>query len=82
MDESNIQSLMGITQQAARQVKARELSEYFLTPNRLEIEQLQSVAEEYGFKIVPGKQLSLILGAGAEVAKCLNWLKQNAIAKP
>ena len=78
MDENNIQLLIGGTQLAARQAKAREFSEYFLTPNRLELE-LQEVAEEYGFKIVPGENLSLILGAGANIAKSIEWI-QNAIA--
>lgn len=49
-----------------------------MTPNRLEIEQLQSAAIEYGFKIVARDSLSLILGVGAEVAECIRWLKQNA----
>ena len=51
-----------------------------MTPSRLEIEQLQSVAIEYGFAIVAGDSLSLILGAGAEVAKGVEWLLQNRIS--
>ena len=81
MDESGIQALIGGTQPAARQAKAREFSEYFLTPNRLEIEQLQKVAVEYGFQIIAGDSLSLILGAGANIARSMEWLKQKAIAE-
>lgn len=80
LDEESIQPLIGGTVQEARLAKSREFSEYFLTPNRLEIEQLQSVAREYGFKIVPGKNLSLILGGGADIAQSISWLRQRAIA--
>ena len=79
MDEEAIQSLTS-TPTAARQAKAREFSEYFITPNRLEIEQLQQVAAEYGFKIIPGENLSLILGAKADPATAIKWLKQNYLA--
>ncbi|MEL6494015.1 MAG: hypothetical protein AAFQ41_02685 [Cyanobacteria bacterium J06623_7] len=77
MDEAAIQTLLNTSKVTARQVKAREFSEYFLTPNRLEIAQLQQVAQEYGFKIVPGSQLSLILGGKADLATAVRWLKQQ-----
>ena len=77
MDESDIQSLLESSLTTARQAKAREFSEYFLTPNRLAIEQLQEVATEFGFEIVPGDKLSLILGAGANPSAALTWLKNN-----
>ena len=79
MDEANIQSLTNSSSAVARQAKAREFSEYFLTPSRLEIEQLQEVAAEYGFKILPGASLSLILGAGADEAKSIDFLRQRYI---
>jgi mannosyl-3-phosphoglycerate phosphatase len=37
LDEENIQSLIGGSPKEARKAKAREFSEYFLTPSRLEI---------------------------------------------
>ncbi|MGL5836143.1 MAG: HAD-IIB family hydrolase [Waterburya sp.] len=80
MDEEQIQSLIGGSKEAARKAKAREFSEYFLTPSRLEIEQLQEVAAEYGFKILSGDDLSLILGAAAEEAKAIDWLTKNFLA--
>lgn len=80
MDEEQIQSLIGGSKEAARKAKAREFSEYFLTPSRLEIEQLQEVAAEYGFKILPGDDLSLILGAAAGEAKAIDWLTKNFLA--
>jgi len=79
LDEENIQPLINGNKLAAKQAKAREFSEYFLTPNRLEIKQLQELATEYGFKIIAGDRLSLILGARAEVKESINWLTQNAI---
>jgi mannosyl-3-phosphoglycerate phosphatase len=80
MDEEQIQSLIGGSKEAARKAKAREFSEYFLTPSRLEIEQLQEVAAEYGFKILPGDDWSLILGAAAGEAEAIGWLTKNFLA--
>lgn len=80
MDEEQIQSLIGGSKEAARKAKAREFSEYFLTPSRLEIEQLQEVAAEYGFEILPGDDLSLILGAAAGEAKAIDWLTKSFLA--
>ena len=77
LDEENIQALKGISPAVARRAKSREFSEYFLTPNRLEIARLQTVAEEYGFKIVPEGKLSLVMGAGAGKGKAIAWLKKN-----
>lgn len=78
LDEANIQAMMGgISSVAARRAKSREFSEYFLTPSRLEIGKLQEVAEEYGFKIVPGNKLSLVMGSGGNPATAVNWLKNN-----
>jgi mannosyl-3-phosphoglycerate phosphatase len=77
LDEENIQSLIGGSPKEARKAKAREFSEYFLTPNRLEIEQLQQVAQEYGYKILPSDNLSLILGSEAVEATAIKWLTNN-----
>ena len=78
MDEEGIHSLINTSSAAAaRRAKAREFSEYFLTPSRLEIAQLQKVAVEYGFKIIPGAKLSLILGGLANLVTAIERLKQN-----
>ena len=77
LDEGNIQSLIDCSKAAARKAKAREFSEYFLTPNKLEIKQLQEIAEEYGFKILPGDNLSLIIGQGASNRQAIQWLVEN-----
>lgn len=77
LDEENIQSMMGLSLAAVRRAKAREFSEYFVTPNRIEIAQLQEVATEYGFKIVPGDRLSLIMGGKAERGQAIALLKEN-----
>ena len=77
LDEENIPALIDGSMEEARKAKAREFSEYFLTPSRLDMKQLQEVAVEYGFRIVPGDKLSLILSAKADVATAINWLKQS-----
>lgn len=81
LDEENIQKLMGVSSPAARRAKSREFSEYFLTPSRLEISQLQSVAQEYGFQIIPEGKLSLVMGSGAGKGKAVDWLKKNYQSK-
>ncbi len=82
LDEENIQSLIDCSKTAAHKAKAREFSEYFLNPNKLEIKQLQEIAEEYGFKIVPGDNLSLIIGQGASTRQAIQWLVENHQATP
>ena len=77
LDEENIQTIKGISPAAARRAKSREFSEYFLTPNRLDIAQLQTVAEEYGFKIIPEGKLSLVMGGNADNRKAIAWLREN-----
>ena len=77
LDEENIQAIMGVSFAAARRAKLREFSEYFLTPSRLEITKLQTVAEEYGFKIISEGKLSLVTGGGADSGKAITWLKKN-----
>ena len=77
LDEANIQTMMGVSSAAARRAKSREFSEYFLTPSRLEISKLQTVAQEYGFQIVTEGKLSLVMGGGASPAKAVSWLKEN-----
>lgn len=77
MDEANIQSLKGLSLAAARRAKAREFSEYFMTPSRLDISTLQEIAIEYGFKILPQGDLSLIMGGKANQKQAIQWLKQN-----
>lgn len=77
LDDSDIQPLIGSSLIAARRAKAREFSEYFLTPNRIAIQELREVATEYGFRIIFGDRLSLIVGQGADEAKAVQWLLQN-----
>ncbi|MDJ0568138.1 MAG: haloacid dehalogenase [Pleurocapsa sp. MO_192.B19] len=77
LDEENIQSLLGLSLAAARRAKAREFSEYFITPNRIAVEKLQEIATEYGFKIIAGDDLSLVMGGKANPGKAIEWLKHN-----
>ena len=77
LDEENIQPLIGSSLAMARRAKAREFSEYFLTPNRIGVKELSQVATEYGFKITFGDRLSLIIGQGADTKKAAQWLIQN-----
>ena len=77
LDEEDIQPLMGSSLVMARRAKAREFSEYFLTPSRIAVQELRQVATEYGFKIIFGDRLSLIMGQEADPKKAVQWLIQN-----
>lgn len=77
LEEGNIQTIMDVSSSAAKRAKSREFSEYFLTPSRLEIKKLQTVAQEYGFKIVPEGKLSLVVGSGADQKRAITWLEEN-----
>ena len=77
LDEKNIQAMMGVSPATARRAKSREFSEYFLTPSRLEIEKLQEVAQEYGFKIISEGKLSLVVGGKADRVTAVTWLKED-----
>jgi len=77
MDNSDIQSLVGGSISAARRIKAREFSEYFLTPNRIPIEKLQQLALEYGFKISSEGKLSLIKGESADSIQAIEILTSS-----
>lgn len=77
MDESDIQLLIGGSMSSVHHAKEREFSEYFLTPNRIPIEELQQVALEYGFKISLGGKLSLITGSNADTVKAIKILTSS-----
>lgn len=77
LDEEDIQAITGSSLAVARRAKAREFSEYFITPSRIEIEAIQKVAKEYGFKILRSEKLSLMMGQNAAVESAAQWLVEN-----
>lgn len=60
-----IQQLTGLPYAEAKQAKAREFSEPFLTPKNISLPQLQQVVEAAGFQVVVGDRFSHLIGAGA-----------------
>jgi len=60
-----IQQLTGLSYPEAKQAKAREFSEPFLTPKNISAPQLTQVVETAGFQVVVGDRFSHLIGTGA-----------------
>ncbi|ASC72094.1 Glucosyl-3-phosphoglycerate/mannosyl-3-phosphoglycerate phosphatase [Halomicronema hongdechloris C2206] len=60
-----IQQLTGLSYEEAKQAKAREFTEPFLTPKNMSAAQLRQVVEARGFQVVVGDRFSHLIGSGA-----------------
>jgi mannosyl-3-phosphoglycerate phosphatase len=60
-----IVQLTGLSQGDAKQAKAREFSEPFMTPKNITPEVLQDAVEDMGFKVVIGDRFSHLIGGEA-----------------
>ena len=77
MSDADIQKLVDISLDEAKQDKAREFSEVFINPTRIRLATLKKTALEYGFKVIAGKSLSSIVGGDASKKTAIEWLLQN-----
>ncbi|NMF86102.1 HAD-IIB family hydrolase [Nodosilinea sp. P-1105] len=57
--------LTGLSTEAAKQAKAREFSEPFMTPKNVAADDLQQAVAAMGFRVVLGDRFSHLLGGGA-----------------
>jgi mannosyl-3-phosphoglycerate phosphatase len=69
-----VANLTGLSKLAAKQAKAREFSEPFVTPKEISIEDLENTAAEYGFRVLIGDRFCHLLGADAGKGKAVTWL--------
>lgn len=60
-----VAQLTGLTPEAAKQAKAREFSEPFMTPKNVPADTLRQAVEDMGFKVVLGDRFSHLLGGEA-----------------
>ena len=60
-----IMQLTGLPQEAAKQAKAREFTEPFMTPKNVTPEALRAAVEDMGFKVVLGDRFSHLIGGEA-----------------
>jgi mannosyl-3-phosphoglycerate phosphatase len=74
LSDVEVANLTGLSQLAAKQAKAREFSEPFVTPKEISIEHLETTAAEYGFRVLIGDRFCHLLGAEAGKGKAVTWL--------
>ena len=73
--------ITGLSPESAKQAKARDFSEPFMTPKNLSAEDLQAAVEAMGFRVVLGDRFSHLIGGGAgkgEAVRHLTALYQTA----
>ncbi|MGB3136175.1 MAG: HAD-IIB family hydrolase [Nodosilinea sp.] len=68
--------LTGLSSSEAKQAKAREFSEPFMTPKNVPAEQLREAVEAMGFRVVIGDRFSHLIGADAGKGNALRQLVQ------
>lgn len=76
-----ITQMTGLTPAAAKQAKAREFSEPFMTPKNVSPDDLQAAVEAMGFRVVLGDRFSHLIGGMAgkgEAVRHLVRLYQSA----
>lgn len=66
--------LTGLTPDAAKQAKAREFSEPFMTPKNVAPEDLQRAGAEMGFRVVLGDRFSHLIGGEAGKGEAVRQL--------
>ena len=60
-----IAQITGLSPEAAKQAKARDFSEPFMTPKNVTAEDLQAAVEDMGFRVVLGDRFSHLIGSEA-----------------
>ena len=76
-EDTEIQSLIGLSRKAAKRAKTREFSEPFIPPKNITTPELENAAAEFGFRVVVGDRFSYILGKNASVGDAVQWLIEH-----
>ncbi|MEY3297442.1 MAG: Glucosyl-3-phosphoglycerate/mannosyl-3-phosphoglycerate phosphatase [Cyanobacteriota bacterium] len=69
-----VAQITGLSPTAAKQAKARDFSEPFMTPQNLDLEELQTVVEAMGFRVVLGDRFSHLIGGEAGKGEAVRQL--------
>jgi mannosyl-3-phosphoglycerate phosphatase len=69
-----IVQLTGLTNDAAKQAKAREFTEPFMTPKNVTPENLRDAVEDMGFRVVIGDRFSHLIGGEAGKGRAVHRL--------
>jgi mannosyl-3-phosphoglycerate phosphatase len=69
-----IVQLTGLSPEAAKQAKAREFSEPFMTPKNIALEALEQAVADLGFRVVLGDRFSHLIGAAAGKGEAVRQL--------
>ncbi len=73
-EDTEIQSLTGLSRKAVKRAKTREFSEPFIPPKNITTPYLENAAAEFGFRISVGDRFSYILGNNADKGQAVQWL--------
>jgi len=74
MSEAEICHLTGLSSDEAKQAKAREFTEPFVTPKKVTPERLNEIVQDLGYRIVVGDRFCHLIGAGVGKGKAVQWL--------
>ncbi|MEQ8956910.1 MAG: HAD-IIB family hydrolase [Coleofasciculus sp. C2-GNP5-27] len=74
MSEAEICQLTGLSWDEAKQAKAREFTEPFVTPDKATPERLNEIVQDLGYRIVVGDRFCHLIGAGAGKGNAVQWL--------
>ena len=81
-EDTEIQSLIGLSKKGAKRAKTREFSEPFIPPKNIAASELDDAAAEFGFRILSDSSVgdrfkSTILGINVSQGKAVQWLIDN-----
>jgi len=74
MSEAEICHLTGLSSDEAKQAKARQFTEPFVTPKKVTPERLHQIVQDLGYRIVVGDRFCHLIGAGAGKGNAVQWL--------
>jgi mannosyl-3-phosphoglycerate phosphatase len=81
LSTKEVQHLTGLDSKDAKEAKEREFTEPFIIPEGVDIEILERVAQQKGFKVLVGGRFCHLLSRNAGKGKAVDWLvKQYASA--
>ena len=84
-EDTEIQSLTGLSRTVARKAKTREFSEPFIPPKDISTVDLENAAAEFGFRVLFGapqselqkKRLYYLVGINASTGRAVQWLRNH-----
>ena len=76
-EDTEIQSLTGLSRKASRKAKTREFSEPFIPPKNIPTVDLENAASEFGFRVLFGDRFYYLLGINSGQGRAVQWLMDH-----